>query len=58
MKEIIYNQKYSGAAAGFFNANIIARDLGLANKIAGDKDNPLIIAPITGMKIIDSGDKE
>lgn len=30
--EIIYNQKFSGAASGFFNANIIARDLGLADK--------------------------
>lgn len=29
---IIYNKKYSGAAAGLFNANIIARDLGLADK--------------------------
>lgn len=32
IKEIIYNQKFSGAAAGFFNANIIARDLGLTDK--------------------------
>lgn len=32
IKEIIYNQKFSGAASGFFNANIIARDLGLADK--------------------------
>ena len=30
--KIIYNQKFSGAASGFFNANIIARDLGLADK--------------------------
>lgn len=29
IREIIYNQKFSGAASGFFNANIIARDLGL-----------------------------
>jgi hypothetical protein len=27
--EIIYNQKFTGAAAGFLNPNIIARDLGL-----------------------------
>lgn len=26
---IIYNQKFTGAAAGLFNSNIIARDLGL-----------------------------
>lgn len=29
IEETIYNQKFSGAASGFFNANIIARDLGL-----------------------------
>jgi hypothetical protein len=32
IKEIIYEQKFTGAASGFFNANIIARDLGLADK--------------------------
>jgi len=33
IKEIIYRQKYEHAATGFFNANIIARDLGLSEKI-------------------------
>lgn len=32
IEKIIYNQKFSGAAAGFLNSNIIARDLGLADK--------------------------
>jgi hypothetical protein len=32
IRETIYNQKFSGAASGFFNANIIARDLGLQDK--------------------------
>lgn len=32
IREIIYEQKYSGAASGFFNPNIIARDLGLTDK--------------------------
>lgn len=32
IEEIVYNQKFSGAASGFLNANIIARDLGLADK--------------------------
>jgi hypothetical protein len=32
IEEVIYNQKFSGAAAGFLNANIIARDLGLMDK--------------------------
>jgi len=32
IEEVIYNQKYSGAASGFLNPNIIARDLGLIDK--------------------------
>ena len=32
IEKIIIDQKFSGAAAGFFNANIIARDLGLTEK--------------------------
>jgi len=31
-KRIIYENKFSGAASGFFNSNIIAKDLGLASK--------------------------
>lgn len=30
--DIIYDQKFTGAAAGFLNPNIIARDLGLTDK--------------------------
>lgn len=30
--ETIYEQKFTGAAAGFLNASIIARDLGLSDK--------------------------
>lgn len=32
IEETVYNQKFTGAAAGFLNANIIARDLGLTDK--------------------------
>lgn len=32
IEEIIYTQKFEGAAVGAFNANLIARDLGLADK--------------------------
>lgn len=32
IEETIYTQKFEGAAAGMFNANIIARDLGLVDK--------------------------
>lgn len=33
IRDIIYNQKFEGAAVGAFNAAIIARDLGLQEKI-------------------------
>jgi hypothetical protein len=32
IEEAIYEQKFTGAAAGFLNANIISRDLGLIDK--------------------------
>lgn len=32
IEETIYEQKFTGAAAGFLNANIISRDLGLTDK--------------------------
>lgn len=32
IEEVVYNQKFTGAASGFLNANIIARDLGLSDK--------------------------
>lgn len=32
IEETVYQQKFEGAAVGAFNANIIARDLGLAEK--------------------------
>lgn len=32
IRQIIYNQKFEGAASGFLNPNIIARDLGLVDK--------------------------
>lgn len=39
VKEIIYRQKYEGAASGFLNPNIIARDLGLSEKRELDHKN-------------------
>lgn len=36
IEETVYKQKFEGAAVGAFNANIIARDLGLAEKIQQD----------------------
>lgn len=32
IEQVMYEQKFSGAASGLLNANIIARDLGLADK--------------------------
>jgi hypothetical protein len=32
IEEIIYTQKFEGAATGHYNSNIIARDLGLTDK--------------------------
>lgn len=53
IEETIYNQKYSGAASGFFNPNIIARDLGLSEKqeLTGKDGEPIILHQITGMKV-------
>lgn len=43
--DTVYEQKFTGAAAGFLNANLISRELGLADKntLQGDKDNPISV---------------
>lgn len=41
--KIIYSQKFTGAAAGLLNSNIIARDLGLADKVEEKQDATLEI---------------
>jgi hypothetical protein len=38
IEEVVYNQKFSGAASGFLNPNIIARDLGLRDHQHVDAD--------------------
>lgn len=50
IRDIIYQQKFEGASADLLNANIIARELGLANKqeFSGPDQGPL---QITGMVI-------
>jgi hypothetical protein len=40
IEEIIYTQKFEGAAVGAFNSNIIARDLGLKEKSEIEQTNP------------------
>lgn len=44
IREIIYTQKFEGAAVGAFNANIIARELGLSDKQehTGKDGSPLL----------------
>ena len=44
IEKIIYAQKFTGAAAGLLNANIIARDLGLSDKQELKHDFPGIKA--------------
>jgi hypothetical protein len=43
IKETIYEQKFTGAAAGFLNANIISRDLGLIDKKDVKVDTDIIV---------------
>lgn len=51
IEEIIYNQKFSGAASGFLNPNIIARDLGLTDKVDNNHSGEVTVKQITGMVI-------
>lgn len=48
IEETIYDQKFTGASVGLFNHNIIARDLGLADKKEIDKTT-------TKVKFTDAG---
>ena len=56
-EEIIYSQKFEGASAGLLNANIIARDLGLADKTlhGNDPDNPMPAQQVTVYQLPDNG---
>jgi len=53
IEEIIRTQKFTGAAVGAFNGNIIARDLGLTEKaeLSGPNGGPIQLEQITGMEI-------
>jgi len=44
VEDVIYNQKFSGAAAGFFNSTIISRDLGLKDKQAQEHSGSINIS--------------
>lgn len=45
IEEVVRNQQFSGAAAGFLNANIISRNLGLKDKTDVTSDGKSIAAP-------------
>lgn len=49
IENIIFTQKFEGAAVGAFNANIIARDLGLSDK--SELSGAVTVTQITGMEI-------
>ena len=57
IEDCIYNQKFEGAIIGLYNANIIARDLGLSdkNELTGKDGNPLI--PKIIIEVINSRDQ-
>jgi hypothetical protein len=57
VEQIIYTQKFEGAAAGLLNPNIIARDLGLAEKKlhGNDPDNPLPEQTVVTYQLPDNG---
>lgn len=44
-EDIVYRQKFEGASAGMLNANIIARDLGLAEKTEQTSTVNLTVSP-------------
>ena len=48
--QIIYSQKFEGASAGLLNPNIIARDLGLADKKEIEHKNLEFVADILSKK--------
>lgn len=65
IEEIIYSQKFNGAAVGIFNHAIIARDLGLADKTdlkisAKDTINKLSDDQLIALaqKVIEDDDKQ
>lgn len=48
IKSVIYEQKFTGAASGFFNAQFIGKDIGLVDRqlVGNDPENPMP-SPVT-----------
>ncbi len=53
VEQVIWQQKYEGAAANLFNSNIIARELGLSekNEITGQDGAPIKVEPVSRLEI-------
>ncbi|TJV21078.1 MAG: DNA-packaging protein [Mesorhizobium sp.] len=53
VEEIIRTQKFEGASADLLNANIIARELGLADKseLTGKDGEPLPLVPVVNVTV-------
>lgn len=52
IREIMYTQKFEGATVGAYNANIIARDLGLVDKTDGTMKHSGEVKIFRGMNVI------
>lgn len=52
-EDIIFSQKFEGASADLLNANIIARDLGLADKkeVSGEGGGPIETKDVSDMEL-------
>lgn len=54
-EEIIYSQKFEGASADLLNANIIARDLGLADKKELESPNGTMTPQVSVYQLPENG---
>ena len=54
IEQVIYDQKFTGAAAGLLNAPLIARDLGIADKseVSGPDGGPIQTEEVSARDII------
>jgi len=51
IEDVIYDQKFSGAAADLLNANIIARDLGLTEKTSTEHSGAINLTNLTDAEL-------
>jgi DNA-packaging protein gp3 len=46
-ESVIWDQKFAGAAVGIFNGNLVARELGIAERVAGHDGGPVQVQDLT-----------